>query len=89
MADCIYRRTPAGKSAWDERAPLAPPLRLLLGLLDHDIHSNMLPGLLRQHTQGAVAEWTAQLQKMGLIEVLPVLEEHDLDFTGSLRLSQS
>jgi len=87
MADCIYRRTPAGKSAWDEGAPLPPPLRVLLGLIDHDIHSKMLPGLLRQYTEGAVAGWASQLQKLGLIEVLPVLQEHDLDFTGSLRLA--
>jgi len=89
MADCIYRRTPAGKSAWDNGAPLAPPLRRLLGLIDHDIHSKMLPKLLRQHTAGVVAEWTSQLQRLGLIELLPVLEEHDLDFTDSLRLGQS
>jgi hypothetical protein len=87
MADCIYRRTPAGKSAWDEGAPLSPPLRRLLGLIDHDIHSKMLPTLLRQFTGGVVADWAAQLQKLGLIESLPVLEEHDLDFTGSLRLA--
>ena len=49
----------------------------------------MLPKLLRQHTAGVVAEWASQLQKLGLIELLPVLEEHDLDFTDSLRLGQS
>ena len=87
MADVIYRRTAAGKSAWDEGAPLAPPLRRLLGLIEHDIHSKMLPGLLREYTEGAVADWASKLQKLGLIEVLPVLEEHDLDFTGSLRLA--
>jgi hypothetical protein len=89
MADCIYRRTPAGKSAWDEGAPLAPPLRRMLGLIDHDIHSKMLPKLLRQHTQGVVAEWALQLQKLGLIESLPVLDEHNLDFTDTLRAAQS
>jgi len=89
MIDCIYHRTPAGKSAWDEAAPLSPPLRLLLGLIDHDTHSKMLPRLLRQHTEGAIAEWASQLQKLGLIESLPMPQEHDLDFTGSLRLAQS
>ena len=89
MAECIYRRTPAGNSAWDEGAPLAPPLRRLLGLIDHDIHSKMLPKLLRQHTQGVVAEWAAKLQQLGLIESLPVLDEHDLDFTGSLPVAPS
>jgi len=88
MIDCIYHRTPAGKSAWDEAAPLSP-LRLLLGLIDHDTHSKMLPRLLRQHTEGAIAEWASQLQKLGLIESLPMPQEHDLDFTGSLRLAQS
>jgi hypothetical protein len=85
MADCIYRRTPAGKSAWDEAAPLPPPLRRLLGLIDHDMHSKMLPRLLRQPTEAAIADWASQLQKLGLIELLPVLEEHDLDFTDNLR----
>jgi hypothetical protein len=88
MTDCIYRRTPAGKSAWDESAPLPPPLRRLLGLIEADVHSKMLPKLLRQHTEGAIADWAAQLQRLGLIESLPVLEEHDLDFTGSLHFSQ-
>lgn len=84
MSDCIYRRTPAGKSAWDESAPLAPPLRHLLGLIEADVHSRILPKLLRQHTEASVREWAGQLQRLGLIESLPVLEEHDLDFTGSL-----
>lgn len=88
MSDCIYRRTAAGKSAWDESAPLPPPLRRLLGLIDNDVHSRMLPRLLRQHTEGSIAEWVAQLKRLGLIESLPVLEEHDLDFTGSLRFAQ-
>ena len=47
------------------------------------------PRLLRQHTEGAIAEWASQLQKLGLIESLPMPQEHDLDFTGSLRLAQS
>jgi hypothetical protein len=88
MSDCIYRRTPAGKSAWDVSAPLPPPLRRLLGLIDTDVHSRMLPKLLRQHTEASIAEWVTQLKRLGLIESLPVLEEHDLDFTGSLRFAQ-
>jgi hypothetical protein len=84
MSDCIYRRTPAGKSAWEESAPLPPPLRRLLGLIEADVHSRMLPKLLRQHTEASIREWLGQLQRLGLIESLPVLEEHDLDFTGSL-----
>jgi len=84
MSDCIFRRTAAGRSAWDEGAPLPPPLRRLLGLIESDVHSRMLPRLLRGHTEGSIKEWAGQLQRLGLIESLPVLEEHDLDFTGSL-----
>jgi hypothetical protein len=83
MTDCIYRRTPAGKSAWDDGAPLSPPLRRLLGLIEADVHSKMLPKLLRQHTEASISEWAGQLQRLGLIESLPVLEDHDLDFTGN------
>jgi hypothetical protein len=82
--DCIYRRTTAGQSALESGAPLPPPLRRVLGLVEADIHSRMLRTLLRQHTDGAISEWAAQLVRLGLIESLPVLEEHDLDFTGSL-----
>jgi len=88
MPDCIYRRTPAGKSAWDEGAPLSPPLRRMLGLIDADMHSKVLHKHLREHTEGAITGWASQLHRLGLIESLPVLEEHDLDFTGSLRLAQ-
>jgi hypothetical protein len=84
MGDCIYRRTAAGNSAWDEGAPLPPPLRRLLGLIESDVHSKMLAKLLRQHTETSIKEWAGQLQRLGLIESLPVLEQHDLDFTGSL-----
>jgi hypothetical protein len=80
----IYRRTAAGQSAWDIGGEgLTPALRRMLGLLQADTHSDVLHRLLRQHTELAVLEWASQLERLGLIESLPGLAEHDLDFSGS------
>jgi len=57
MTDCIYADS-AGKSAWDESAPLPPPLRRLLGLIEAT-STRRCCKLLRQHTEGAIADWAA------------------------------
>jgi hypothetical protein len=85
-SDCIYRRTAAGQSAWDSGAPLAAPLLRVLGLIEAEMHSNVLRRLLRHHAESLVADWLSQLQKLGLVEALPSHLEHDLDFTGSFEL---
>ena len=81
--DYIYRRTVAGHSAVESDAPIAPPLRRVLGLIDAETHSHVLRRLLRQYTDTMVADWLAQLERLGLVETLPTQVEHDLDFTGS------
>jgi hypothetical protein len=82
-ADCIYRRTAAGRSAFETGAPLASPLRRILSLVEGETHSHVLRRLLRQHTENTVADWLSQLHKLGLLETLPSHVEHDLDFTGN------
>jgi hypothetical protein len=81
--DCIYRRTEAGQSAVESGAPLAPPLRRILGLVEAETHSHVLRRLLRHHTENVLADWLSQLHKLGLLETLPSHLEHDLDFTGN------
>ena len=84
--DYIYRRTVAGQSALETDAPLAPPLRRLLGLIEGETHAHMVRRLLRDHTESNVAYWLAQLQKLGFVEALPSPLHHDLDFTGGFDL---
>jgi hypothetical protein len=85
-SDFIYRRTVAGWSALETGAPLAAPLRRILGLIEGETHSHVVRKLMRQHTETNVAEWLSQLQKLGLLEALPSQLVHDLDFTGSFVL---
>ena len=82
-SDCIYRRTAAGQSAWDSGAPLTAPLLRVLSLIEAEMHSHILRRLLRHHPDDTVTDWMSQLQKLGLVEVVPTHLEHDLDFTGS------
>src|SRR5881394_3543367 len=63
--DCIYRRTVAGQSAWDTEAPLSPPLRRVLGLVEGETHAHVLRRLLGQYTESNFAYWLSQLQKLG------------------------
>jgi hypothetical protein len=84
--DCIYRRTVAGQSAWETEAPIAAPLRRVLGMVEGETHSNALRRLLSHHTDSNVAYWLSQLEKLGLLETLPCDLASDLDFTGSLDL---
>jgi hypothetical protein len=84
--DCIYRRTVAGQSAWETEAPLTPPLRRVLGLVEGETHAHALRRLLGHHTESNLAYWLSQLQKLGLLEARASDLESDLDFTGSFEL---
>lgn len=81
--ELIYRRTVAGQSALETDAPLAAPLRRVLGLIEGETHSHALRRLLSHHTDSNVAYWLSQLEKLGLLEARPGHVEADLDFTGS------
>jgi hypothetical protein len=82
-SDYIYRRTQAGQSAWESRAPLPTPLRRVLGIVEVDTHSHVLRRRLREHQESAVTDWLSQLERLGLLEKLPSHLDHDLDFTGN------
>ena len=81
--DYIYRRSAAGQSVLESDAPLAPPLRRLLVLIEGETHSHVVRRLLREHTESNIAYWLSQLEKLGLVEARPSHVDHDLDFTGS------
>jgi hypothetical protein len=86
--ECIYRRTVAGQSAWETDAPLAAPLRRVLGLVEGETHAHALRRLLSPHTESNVAYWLSQLEKLGLLETRPSDLTDDLDFTGSFALGK-
>jgi hypothetical protein len=81
--DRIYRRTPAGQSAWDTREALPTPLRRVLSMVDADTHAHVVCKRLRSHEESTVTDWLSQLERMGLVESAASKREHDLDFTGS------
>ena len=87
-SECIYRRTVAGQSAWDSGAPLTAPLLRVLSLIEAEMHSHLLRRMLRHHPDDTVTDWLSQLQKLGLVEVVPTHLGHDLDFTGSFALQK-
>ena len=84
--DRIYRRTPAGQSAWETREALPTPLRRVLSMVEVDTHAHVVCKRLRDHEEGTVTDWLAQLERMGLVESAASKREHDLDFTGSFEL---
>jgi len=82
-SDYIYRRSTAGHSALQTDAPLAPPLRRLLVLIEGETHTHVIRKLLHDHTESNIGNWLSQLEKLGLVEARPSHLDHDLDFTGS------
>lgn len=83
----IYRRTAAGKRAWESSDSKVPAeYRRVLGLLETETHSDVIRGFLRRHSDKLIFEWFDRLEQLGLLESTPAKEQHDLDFTTSFKL---
>ena len=83
----LYRRTQAGTAAWqrqDTRVPL--DYRRILGLIEGDMHPDTLRGRL-PFTEIGLSALLEDLVADGFLEAVDASETHDLDFTGSLNLS--
>jgi hypothetical protein len=82
----LYRRTQAGKLAWqrqDARFPVE--YRRVLGLIDHDTHPDNLRTRLPYSPDG-LAHLLDELVDHGLLEAVAAAEHHDLDFTGEFSI---
>jgi hypothetical protein len=84
----VYRRTEAGKTAWqrqDARVPVE--YRRLLGLIEGDMHTDSLRLRFARYTEAEIVELLDELVERGLLEAVELKEHHDLDFTNSFNLS--
>ena len=86
----LYRRTQAGKLAWqrqDARFPLE--YRRVLGVVgDAEIHPDNVRSRLGFHSEAEMLHVFDELVEHGLLEAVQATEHHDLDFTGELNFSQ-
>lgn len=84
----LYRRTEAGKTAWqrqDARVPVE--YRRLLGLIEGDMHTDSLRGRFARYPEDEMVELLDELVRQGLLEAVEAKEHHDLDFTNNFSLA--
>ena len=84
MQERLYRRTEAGTRACLRQDPaLTEDHRRLLGLIDGEMHWDVVRTLLRRHADFRLL---ADLEARGLIASVSAAPAHDLDFTGASHL---
>jgi len=83
----IYRRSESGLKAWlTQDAALSEEDLRILGLMEGEMHSDMVRRLLRRHTDH---QRLAELEAAGLVVSEAAAEERDLDFTGSFGFAKT
>jgi hypothetical protein len=88
MPSRIYRRTEAGRKAWDTQSAQVPlDHRRVLGLIDAEVHSDPLRARLGRYSETELLELLAELELRGLIESQEDVAENDLDFTTSINVA--
>lgn len=84
----LYRRTEAGKTAWQRQDASVPvEYRRILGLIETDIHPDSLRARLARYSEAETLDLLDGLVERGLLETVEASEQHDLDFTGSFNLA--
>jgi hypothetical protein len=87
MAKRLYRRTAKGTAVWQRQDPSVPlEFRRILGVIEGDMHPDSLRGRL-PFTEIGLSQLLEELVEDGFLEAVDASETHDLDFTGSLNLS--
>jgi hypothetical protein len=87
MAKRLYRRTAKGTAVWQRQDPGVPlEFRRILGIIDGDMHPDSMRGRL-PFTEIGLHQLLEELVEDGYLEAVNASETHDLDFTGSLNLS--
>ena len=83
----LYRRTEAGREAWDTQAGGVPlEYRRVLGLFTHDTDARDLREKLGW-SEGALNDILEELEEKGLLERYDTDDRVDLDFTGSFSVA--
>ena len=89
ISDRIYRRTEAGRRAWEERNPgLSVQCRRILGMIADATHPDSIRAVLREFSDAQIGSWLGQLETLRLLESSPASAELDLDFTGTFKVSE-
>src|SRR3979490_1749945 len=76
IGDRIYRRTWAGQRAW--KGP---------GSIGAGPHPAIVCASLQNCSEEDIQKWLAQLERIGLVESVPVVDKDDLDFTGNFQIA--
>lgn len=85
----LYRRTDAGRKAWDTQSgQVALEYRRVLGLVGHDTDPRELQAKLGW-SEAALKEILDELEDQGLVRWVEAdLDRTDLDFTGKLAIEE-
>jgi hypothetical protein len=87
MARFLYRRTEAGRLAWqrqDTRVPLE--YRRVLGVIEGETHPDNLRARLPGYTADGLIHLLDELVEQGFLATSEAEEHHDLDFTGEFSI---
>ena len=85
----LYRRTEAGKLAW-QRQDASVPLeyRRVLGLIhEAEVTLDSLRVPLARYPEAGLQHLLEEMVGQGLLEAVPASEQHDLDFTGDFKVA--
>jgi len=83
----LYRRTDAGRKAWDAQESSVPlEYRRVLGLFAHDADPRDVRAKLGW-SEGALNDVLEELEEKGLLERYETDDRVDLDFTGSFSVA--
>ena len=83
----LYRRTEAGRLAW-QRQDAAVPIeyRRILGMIENDVHPDNLRARLSRYSEAELHHLLDELVELGLLATVDAKAHHDLDFTGEFNL---
>lgn len=83
----LYRRTAAGRKAWDTQESSVPlEYRRVLGLFAHDADARDVRAKLGW-SEGALNDILEELEGKGMLERYETDDRVDLDFTGSFSIA--
>jgi hypothetical protein len=83
----LYRRTDAGRKAWDDQQSSVPlEYRRVLGLFAHDADPRDVRAKLGW-SEGALNDVLEELEEKGMLECYETDDRVDLDFTGSFSVA--
>jgi len=84
----IYRRTEAGRKAWDTQNTGVPlEYRRVLGVIEADVHCDSLSAIFSRHSEVELVELLAELELRALIESQEDVAGNDLDFTTGVNVA--